>query len=508
MAAYVRLSTIDLPSVLAAEPPSDHDLYGRSEPSCRGCARWATYSGRTPILTNSILLGRGAAAPALPVGFHSPTGGANEGGLVTYDGDGPLLTIAPTGAGKGLGYIIPNLLSYAGPIICTDPKGENAAVTASRRVALGQKVLLLDPFGVSDRRDAALRGGLNPLDLINKDAPHAIDDALSLATSMIADPLTVDPHWAARARQIMVGVILFVAAYAEPADRHLGMVRKLIVRDMGGLAETLAAMIKSRLFGGRIADSANILLSMPDRERGSVLSTLGRDIDFVGSPHVTASLSSSDVQIEDLITGATVSIYMIVPPERLESHRALLRLWLTTMLTAFARRKTRPDLSTLMLVDECGQLGRIPHLSTAVTLMRGYGLQPWLFFQDCAQMRSAYPTEWPTFLTNSHCATSCGFRTSTFCREIADTLGFDGPPLLGSNDNAQLIALNGTPARLGQRLNYLADPEFQGLWRPNPMFGNDERKHFHGEPHHQRVPSGKDVARRGSGGRALDLPGF
>jgi len=219
-----------------------------------------------------------------------------------------------------------------------------------------------------------------------------------------------------------------------------------------------------------------IVLSMPDRERSSVLSTLGRNIDFLGSPHVEASVSSSDVTIEALVAGSAISVYMILPPERLESHRALLRLWLTAILTAISRRRLRPERPTLMIVDECGQLGRIPHLASAVTLMRGYGLQPWLFFQDFAQLKGAYPSEWPTFITNAQALNCFGFRTARFCSEASDVLGYDGPPLLGTSDDRQLVATPGAWPRLAGRLNYLTDPEFASLWRPNPTFASTTRR--------------------------------
>jgi len=91
-----------------------------------------------------------------------------------HAGEGHLVTIAPTGAGKGVSCIIPALLSWDGPAIVVDPKGENHAVTAARRKALGQEVAVLDPFAVTDVRHL---DSLNPLDLIDRDGASAADDA-------------------------------------------------------------------------------------------------------------------------------------------------------------------------------------------------------------------------------------------------------------------------------------------------------------------------------------------
>jgi type IV secretion system protein VirD4 len=102
---------------------------------------------------------------------------------VLFEGDGHLITIAPTGAGKGVSCLIPTLLRYAGPIIAIDPKGENVAVTARRRRELGHQVVVLDPMGITDFEC----GRLNPLDLIDPESDTGVDDAFSLAESIFPD---------------------------------------------------------------------------------------------------------------------------------------------------------------------------------------------------------------------------------------------------------------------------------------------------------------------------------
>lgn len=103
-------------------------------------------------LSHGLLLGWKKQAPRLP---RQP---------VLDDGhEGHLITIAPTGAGKGVSCIIPALLTWQGPAVVIDPRGENYAVTGAYREAMGQKVHVLDPFDVTN---ASMKGRLNPLDLI------------------------------------------------------------------------------------------------------------------------------------------------------------------------------------------------------------------------------------------------------------------------------------------------------------------------------------------------------
>ncbi|MGH7448564.1 MAG: type IV secretory system conjugative DNA transfer family protein, partial [Longimicrobiales bacterium] len=135
-----------------------------------------------------------------------------------YDGDGHLITLAPTRSGKGVSAVIPNLLDYIGSVFVVDVKPENAAVTARRRAQLGNDVHILDPFEQSDGHAA-----FNPLDLIDLESPDAVDDARLIADMLIttegegADNV----HWNDSARPFIAGLILFIKAHARPQKQNL-----------------------------------------------------------------------------------------------------------------------------------------------------------------------------------------------------------------------------------------------------------------------------------------------
>jgi type IV secretion system protein VirD4 len=394
---------------------------------------------------DGLLLGHEWELPSQPVGFHrnleirAATGTHHR--PVLYHGDAPLLTIAPTGAGKGVGVIIPNLLRYRGPVVVVDPKGEAYAVTARRRQALGQRVLRFDPFGVLDPLEGKAGGALNPLDLIDPGSPTAVDDAMVLAESIVRPALTTDPHWEIRARQILTGFLLFAAVQEDPTSRHLGTARSILVQDEDGLTGVLGAMRQSPLFHNRIAECAAMFLAMPDKERGSVLSTMTREMDIVGSPAVTVTLAQSSLPLRALQDGEPISLYLILPPDRLASHSALLRLWLSVVITLVARRRLLPARQTLLLVDEAAQLGHLSLLETAITLLRGLGLQTWTFWQDLSQVQALYPLSWRTIVGNAQVIQSFGFHNRTFADSIAALVGYDGEHrLLGLPDEIALIA--------------------------------------------------------------------
>ncbi len=122
-----------------------------------------------------------------------------------YSGPARLLTIAPTRSGKGVGAIIPNMLTADRPIICVDPKGENAAITARAREGFGP-VHVLDPFGVSGRPGAHF----NPLAGLDPNSVDVGEEAALIAEALVHDPpnQVSEAHWNEETKALLTGFIL------------------------------------------------------------------------------------------------------------------------------------------------------------------------------------------------------------------------------------------------------------------------------------------------------------
>ena len=138
-----------------------------------------------------------------------------EGGkLLRYEGPAHLLTMAPTRSGKGVGTIIPNLLTLDRSVVCIDPKGENARVTARARAAKGE-VWCLDPFGVSGRPTARY----NPLAWLDPASPDLAEDAQTIADALVHDApgQSGEAHWNEEAKALIAGVILHTVVHESPA---------------------------------------------------------------------------------------------------------------------------------------------------------------------------------------------------------------------------------------------------------------------------------------------------
>jgi type IV secretion system protein VirD4 len=177
--------------------------------------------------------------------------------------DGHILTCAPTGAGKGVGGVIPNLLDYPGSAFVLDLKGENYAVTARARRELGQHVILVDPFGITGNTGDAL----NWLDTLDPDSPDVVSRAAGLADMLIAvEGNDADSHWTDTARELLRGLLVYMATL--PADRRtMAELRRIVTASERDLADTLNEMQADPEAGQRIpARTAAAHLNRPERE--------------------------------------------------------------------------------------------------------------------------------------------------------------------------------------------------------------------------------------------------
>lgn len=429
---------------------------------------------RPSLAQNALFLGTTLPDRRRQVGFAlgRPESRDEELQDILHTSAAGLLTVAATGSGKGTGHIIPNVLTFGpGCLLVVDPKGEIAAVTARHRASVG-KVVILDPFGICPVKTPSVHG-FNPLDLVKADSDTAVDDAMSLAQLIVMTGNASDPFWDVSATNWLAATILFVAASCSGADRSLTTVRRIWMASDDKLATILAAMKASKAGGGFVSDVANTIISCPDRTRGSIMSTLHSNIQVFASQRVEQSLQRSTLQIRDLISGRPMTVYMVLPPERLVSHARLLRLWLGGAIMAMGRRKAAPPVTSLIMADEAGQLGPMPMLLTAASLMRGYGLRLWTFWQSFSQIDAIYGKEAGTLIDNAGTILAYGVNSHATSDRLSQITGWSGS-LLGMPTECQVVTMQGRLPFLARRVSYLEDARFRGLHDPNPYYRHAE----------------------------------
>lgn len=391
---------------------------------------------------------------------------------ILFDKEGHLLTIASTGAGKGIGCIIPALLSHKGPMVVIDPKGENAAITARYRKSLGQKVLIVDPMQVVTNEPAAF----NPLEGLDPRDPQCVDEVAAV-THILSAHLSADTrnaYWVNRGRHLVSAVILHTLSLPDESQRNLATVRDLLARAQSGDGKFLHDTLKRS--PNREARKAAGALNMSAHETLSSIISMGQDmVDFIRGEPVRAATSSSDVTLDEITRGDPMTIYFVLPPHMLESHGQLLRLWISTVMRAISRRRSQPETPTMLILDEAAQLGEFAPLRQAITLLRGYGLQTWSFWQDVSQLKQCFPTSWRTLINNCRVVQAFGAPNMSAARSIAELFDVGRPDkILDLETDEIVVQVSGRDAFIARRPNYLVEPPFAGKFDPNPFYSGGD----------------------------------
>ena len=446
----------------------------------------------TPQITQklsegNLLLGWETESKTPPsVGFqsnHSPPvnqpapAGASPGPanpLFAAPSEGHGMVFAPTGRGKTRNALVPHLLTYPGPAIVIDVKGELTRVTANRRRAMGQKVYVLDPFGITDEKTASF----NPFDLLENVGRHLPVEHLAMSLpGMLHGTGTQslpDPFWDIRADGLLAGVAGAVAKAfpGEAAEkRNLIYMRELLMSDDSTYNLAVLLDTRKQLLPQISYQQIGTYLGTEDKCRSGIHATAIQHFDFTyGIEHC---LTSTSIDLEALRAGRPVTVYLAMPPDYLESHGNLLRLWISALFSLLLARTRRPKRETLFLLDEAAKLGELDQLRTALTLMRGYGVRTFSFWQDIDQLEKTYK-DWKTLINNCGSIQMFGANNCIATKSLARLVGkaASADDILELPNTEQYVIESGHVDRL-RKTDYLRDPVYAGLYDRNPMYDPD-----------------------------------
>jgi len=338
-----------------------------------------------------------------------------------HDGPEHVLCFAPTRSGKGVGLVVPTLLTWPGSAIVHDIKGENWTLTAGWRARFG-RVLLFDP---TNTQSAAY----NPLLEVRR-GEWEVRDVQNIA-DVLVDPegaLERRNHWEKTSHSLLVGTILHVL-YAEP-DKTLAGVANFLSDPKRPIETTLRAMMTTTHLGQRgvhpvVASVARELLNKSENERSGVLSTAMSFLGLYRDPVVAAVTRQCDWRIRDLVeSGHPATLYLVVPPSDISRTKPLVRLILNQIgrrLTEELESKCRRHRLLLML-DEFPALGRLDFFESALAFMAGYGLKAFLIAQSLNQIEKAYGQN-NSILDNCHVRVSFASNDERTAKRVSDALG-------------------------------------------------------------------------------------
>ncbi|EHW7386085.1 type IV secretory system conjugative DNA transfer family protein [Escherichia coli] len=378
---------------------------GKANEYLHGSARWADKKD----IQAAGLLPRPRTALEVITGKHPLTSsGVYVGGWEDKEGNfhylrhsGPehVLTYAPTRSGKGVGLVVPTMLSWAASAVITDLKGELWALTAGwRQKHARNKVLRFEPAAASGC------ACWNPLDEIRVGTEYEVGDVQNLAT-LIVDPdgKGLESHWQKTAQALLVGVILHAVYKArnEGTPATLPSVDAMLADPNRDVGELWMEMTTYGHTDGQnhpaVGSAARDMMDRPEEEAGSVLSTAKSYLALYRDPVVARNVSKSEFRIKDLMHhDDPVSLYIVTQPNDKARLRPLVRVMVNMIVRLLADKMDFEDgrpvahykHRLLMMLDEFPSLGKLEILQESLAFVAGYGIKCYLICQDINQLKS------------------------------------------------------------------------------------------------------------------------
>jgi type IV secretion system protein VirD4 len=336
--------------------------------------------------------------------------GVWRGRYLRFDGQQFVLLAAPARSGKGVGIVIPNLLSYPDSVVVLDIKRENYALTAGFRRAHGQDVYLFDPFAEDGRTHR-----YNPLSAIS-DGLFRVGDILAIGYALYP-PGGHDDFWKDQARNLFLGILLLLCEWRDARRAGSGasipdypvtmgeVLRQSSGNGMPVKAYLQRALVQHRdLLSGPCVDALNRFLSNDDKVLASILATFHAPLTIWANPIVDAATSANDFDLRD-VRRRRMSVYIGITPDHLSESALLVNLVFSQLVNLNTKQLPEADptlrFQCLLLLDEMTAIGKIHIIARAVAYMAGYNLRLLSIVQSVAQLESVYGrADARTFLTN------------------------------------------------------------------------------------------------------------
>lgn len=346
---------------------------------------------------------------------------ANRLHYLRHDGPEHIIAFAPTRSGKGVGLVLPTLLSWLESTVIYDIKGENWALTSGwRQREAGNDVVKFEP--------SALDGSsarFNPLDEVRLGTDREVADVQNIMT-MIVDPdgKGLVDHWQKSSQALLVGLALHVL-YAEKNKTLNGIVAFLsdptrsVQQSMQWMLDTDHDLVgagwptpdgATTYCHPVVAQAARDMLNKSPEEQSGVMSSAISYLTLYRDPVVARNTAVSDFKVRDLMNrDRPVSLYLVVPPSDKDRLKPLIRLIINQIVRGLTERMEFKDGRSvagykhrlLLMLDEFPSLGKLDVFEESLAFIAGYGLKAYLIIQDISQLWTAYGKDESIF-SNCH----------------------------------------------------------------------------------------------------------
>lgn len=317
---------------------------------------------------------------------------------------------APPGSGKGVSFVIPNLLNYPESILNFDPKSENFNITSGyRSKVLGQKVFRFSPDNKPKNDPNLYETDVsnaeshcwNPLDYINTDKHEILSDIRKMTALLINAPDGENQGFYLSARAALDGIILYIM---ETDSEERTLYRAWEINNYSGgidkwVASTIAERSKSTQEKPLSEQCKSMLMAYANedtKKRSTTKGIIDTALTVFTDAKTRAATAKSDFNFEDL-RREKINIFVCIAPTNIPRYQNMLNLFFSQALSVNTEVLPEDDPSLkyqcLALLDEFVALGKIELIRSSSGYTRAYNMRYAIIFQNMSQVSSIYTQE-------------------------------------------------------------------------------------------------------------------
>ena len=334
-----------------------------------------------------------------------------------------VLLEAPTGAGKGVGIIIPNILERDGSSIILDLKGENYDTCSGYLAAHGVRVIRVELLNPKLRTHR-----FNPLGYINRKSEIEVIGELRKFAEQLYPKEGDQSFWTDKAKSAFVGVGAYIAETEELPFNFTEIYKQFVSDDP---RTRFPELIRQRATSDRpLSTGCTLALSeftgASEKTFSEIMSSVTAKFSIFLDPRVRAATEESDFDLADL-RHKKMAIFLVVRVDEIKEIKTFLNIIFQQAISralAQGEAKTAARHRVLLVLDEFYQLGEMPTVNQAASFVRSYGFNLLFVFQNRGQ---ALEVDKPN-LIRSNCDVQVVFAPNDAddAKKISERLGTHG----------------------------------------------------------------------------------
>lgn len=304
------------------------------------------------------------------------------------------LLLAGTGAGKARRVLVPQIMTWEGPIVAVSSKGDLAGYTAAHRARSGGPIYLMDLSGQVDpsKIDADMIPVVNdPCRLLAADANGFTDDSAKEMAVMLTSLKDTDgggggdaEFWASLCHGVLACLLQAGAGYIDPeTDEWV---------DGGGVSWVLRALLnpgdsedpdaidfdtpswETAALRAATVDSEHIYeveatKALEQRQRDSIGINLRVALNHWRQRKVRGT-AEAVCFTPDLMENENATLFVVSPWGG--AAKSIASLTIHSMIKHWEINEARNLPAISMVIDECPNICPLPDLDKAVATMRSY----------------------------------------------------------------------------------------------------------------------------------------